>query len=270
MTDTTTPVKGFIADRDQRATFRGAVNSTVTNTMRGANVIRTASGNLRQGTKDLLKPGRVESFSQAMQRLKIDEAELPLIHNQILLQVYLTLFLGVIGMTIAACFLVVGSFVPAALACAVSASCLANCAQSSIRAFQVRRRALGKASEWISMPGEWIPSRMPGVRAMQRNDPLRNPEVVEQLATRARKFMFLGAMALGLGVGAHLIGIKTLPVAWVAMCYFLAAALTVNGGRYSFEVFKRRAGLHSDLLHWLESPLAWIPAKNAAATGSAK
>lgn len=248
---------------NKQATLRGSINSTINNTMRGAAVISSTTADFKRETQNTLQPGRVETFQQAMDRLDVRSEDLPLIHNQILLQVYLTLGLGISAVCFGLQFFFRGVWVSGILCLIIGMTCLANFSQSSIRAYQVRHKKLGAASDWLSNWSEWLPSRMDGLVAMDKADPLRHPLVVNSLVGKARFSMFLGAMALGVGVGIHTASFEAVPIALVGALYFVAAGLFINGSRFSFEVFKRKKGLRCDLLYWMMSPLAWIPSKQA-------
>lgn len=254
---------GLLSQINKQATLRGSINSTINSTMRGAAVISSAGAEFKKETKNILQPGRVETFAQAMDRLDVNSKDLPLIHNQILLQVYLTLSLAVIALCIGLQFFVRGVWVSGILSFIIGLTCLANFSQSSIRAYQVRHKKLGAANEWFSNPGEWLPSRMGGLVDMDRTDPLRHPVLVNSLVGKARLFMFLGAMMLGVAVGVHSASFQAVPIALVGALYFLAVGFFVNGSRFSFEVFKRRKGLQCDLLYWVVSPSTWVPSKQA-------
>ena len=254
--------KGLLSHINEQATLKGSINSTINSTLRGANVIATATNDFKKETRLVLQPGRVETFSQAMKRLEINEANLPLIHNQILLQIYLTFLLASFSLIISIYFLVLQNWASALLSLIVSLTCIANFSQSSIRAYQVRHRQLGAASQWFSNPAQWFPSRLKNVVPMQEGDPLRHPVIVNQYVSKAIFFMMTGAVFFGLGVGLYFADFRGVPMAPVALCFFLAAAFNGYGCRFSFEVFRRRKGLYCDILLWLITPEAWVPSKS--------
>lgn len=254
-----TKPKSFFSFVNKQATLRGSVNSTINNTMRGANAITTATDQFKKETRAIMQPGRVESFSQAMKRLGIKEAKLPLIHNQILLQLYLTFFLAIVAFTVALQFIIQAMWMPAMLASMVGLTCLANFAQSSIRAYQVRNQRLGAASQWLTEPGQWLPARMANLERMENGDPLRHPLLLNNYSSKARFHMFIAAFFLGLGLCLYFISFRLVPMAFVALCFLLSIAFVVYGSWFSFEVFRRRKALHCDMLFWLSTPSAWVP-----------
>lgn len=257
----------FVSQLMKQATLRGSINSTVKNTLRGASAITVASESLKTGTRHALAAGRVETFEAAMARLGIVDDELALIHNQILLQVYMSFVVGLIALLVGIKFFAAYKFAPSMLSIAISGAAVATFAQGSIRCFQIQRRALGSAKEWLVSFGDWLPSRMPDMRRMQRRDPLQNPEVVRVLVQRFRANSRASGLAFAIGISSALWQPAGLPSAWWATALFVGAAMFFNAIRYSFEVFRRQEGIYCDLLLWIETPRAWIP-KEAQLTSS--
>lgn len=251
--------KGFLSYLNKQATLRGAINSTMTNTMRGASVIKSASGQLRAGTAVLMRPGRIETFEEALERNGVLEEDLPLIHNQLLLQMYAAGVFAVVAYTVAGVHTLQQSYFSGLLSLILGTTCAAHFSQSSLRAFQVRRRRLGAAAEWLTSPSEWLPSRMKGVRSMQKLDPLRRPALIEALARKSRLSLTLAGLVGGIGLAAALGGAAAIPLAWITTCVVSALVLLAIAVRYSFETFRRRAGMDCDLLLWIASPKHWVP-----------
>lgn len=253
--------KSFLSQINKQATLRGSVNSTINSTMRGASVISNASSQFKKETQQVLQPGRVETFSQAMERLQIDSNNLALIHNQILLQVYLTFFLSFASFVIFIQFIFRGMWVPGVLSLIISLTCFVNFAQSSIRTYQVRHKKLGAASDWLGSFSEWIPKRMTNLVPMDKSDPLRHPVLLNSFVSKAKFYMFLGFAFFGCAVGIHLASFGSVPPALLGALYLFSVSFVIYGGRFSFEVFRRSKGVQSDLLYWLISPGSWIPTK---------
>ena len=125
----------------------------------GGKTIRNLWGQLlpKRPTK-----GREETFSNAMRRLKIDEARLQDTYRFYIVRfytfyVFLLLALGYIMYTLtqAQWF--------ALISCTgFLAICFAMCFDASFRLLQIRRRELISPSMWLHSPMEWMPPlRMP-------------------------------------------------------------------------------------------------------------
>lgn len=203
--------------------------------------------------------GRVETFGVAIGRLGIQEDELPLIHNQIILQAYAALVVGVVSLMLGLHYLSNALGAAGALALVIGVTSFFLFAQSSTQALQIRKQELGLFGSWLSSPAEWFPSRVPILRRMSRADPLRHPNNVRPLAARARRLMFVASGLLGLGIGMHVASVDLAGGPWGILLGCIGVALLLPGARASFEVYRRREGLHCDVGAWMLSAKDWIP-----------
>lgn len=256
-------VKSELAGLNRDATLRGGVRSAFASTVRGASNITNGASSISQATKNVLLNARVETFEVAMERLGLTNSNLPLIHNQIVLQVYLLFFLSLVATTLGVVYMVNGSNLSAGmLASVIAVSCVVFFSQNSLQAFQIRKKKLNLLSEWLASPAQWLPSRMDGLESMMRSDPLRAPEIIAGLVKSARKKLFSAALLLGIGIGIELGVEANLAQEWPKLFYMLGGALTLTGANVSFEVFKRRMGVYCDVALWILTPTAWIPGRD--------
>jgi hypothetical protein len=241
--------------------LRGSVSSLKSVTGGGMTVIRSGIGAIVQGNRAAMRPGRVESFDQAMARLGLSEIGLPLINNQIVLQFYLTFFIGVIAMTLGVNYLIKGHAMAGAAGTGIALACLAAAAQASMRSYSIRHRSLGITSIWLASPSQWIPSMMEGYEPWPASDPARHPALVANLAARAKVLMWVG---LGFLVSAPCAAIAKSALGWnigqlSLVLAFVGMIVAYFGCKNSLEVFRRRHGLHCDALFWLAHPKEIIP-----------
>lgn len=207
----------------------------------------------------------------AMKRLKVDKEDIPLIHNQIVVQVYLAFFIGVIALAMGVKHYLLGSQVSAfGLAFVIGLTSIFYAVQSSVQSFQIREMKLNQLSEWFFKISEWFPSRIPGLVRMTKRDPLRAPKIIESMVQRSRLAYYFG-FAFGL-VAIVLIftDIALNNNAWSVLLAAFAIILLMVATRNSFEAFRRREGIHCDLGLWLNTPKDWFPMKNDSRTQELK
>lgn len=234
----------------------GSVRSLGNNAKQGADTIALGLETVVRATRKSLEPGRHETFYQATLRLGIEPEDLPIIHNQIALQLYLTLVVAAAALIGAGIYFLNGQIMAPLISLVVSLTCFAKAAQSSIQCMSIRQKRLGVAGDWISSPGEWMPKRIIADKPMEKNDPLRDPSVIQTIARTARRSLSIGALLI------------LLAVCWVFLfpgnqwsLLYLGAGLVMifTGAKSSFEVFKRRKGIHCDVIPWLSDPSEWFP-----------
>lgn len=251
---------GFFSKLNKDATLTGVVKSTFSNLRNGADVVSTGLGSITESSRNIAFSGRIESFDNAMQRLCLADSDLPLIHNQIVLQTYLSFFIGLAAMTMAAMYVITTPFWGSGLLCGVVAiTAFVYFVQSSSQALQIRERRLGLLGEFILSPSQWFPSRMANLRQMQKNDPLRLASVVEPMASIARKRMGMGLVFLTLSVLFKLTDWEMYTGPWGTLFLAFSLVFLLLGASLSFNVFRRRCALHCDVIPWLFSPSEWIP-----------
>lgn len=251
---------GTFSQINRDLTIMAGLRSTVGQTRRSVRMMRASADGLLQASRDAMAAGRVETFKAAMERTGVLEEDLPLVHNQIVLQCYTSLVVGVIAAAVSVNYIVSGQQVAAAaLSLLITVTSLFYFAQSSTQAMQIRHRELGLLSTWVSSPREWFPRRLTQLRRMSRSDPLRHPDAVRPLAQRARRAMFAAAIIFGVAFGIRMAHVDAYGGPWSVLLSFIGMAFLLTGGRVSFEVFRRRVGLHCDIAYWLLSPADWIP-----------
>lgn len=254
------PAKGIgVGDISRDMSLRGGVRSAIGISGAGMDTIRSGASSVAEATRRSLMPGRTETFDAAMERLGVDEGKLPLIHNQIALQVYTSFLVGVAGLTLGLVFFFRGGLMAGLAAFAVGLACMAHAAQASLRAYRIRRRSLGLLNDWLAAPGEWLPSRMSGLQRMATNDPSRSPDRLAAIAARAMvQFWVASGFAIAATV-AWIVG-PGLAGGNVAVVFTLAAViLYCLFAANSFDVFRKRIGVECDFLLWIMTVEAWLP-----------
>lgn len=103
-----------------------------------------------------IKPGRVETFQSAYERLGLDEETLILVYRNWFLRFYLTLTVFAIGFITAGYYILNGKLMALLPFMGFAAICIAQLFTSSFRMYQIRTRTLCPISEWLSKSGEWI------------------------------------------------------------------------------------------------------------------
>ena len=220
----------------------------------GGRLVGSNLASIRELNRRALSPGRRESFGDAMGRLGMTEQSLGLIHNQLVLQVYVCAFFASAAFAFALGHLLRDAALAGLAAAALGGAALANAAQASIRAYSIRARRLGVAGEWLVSPGEWFASRIDGYVPMTLDDPRRDPLIIERKASWARR-AFWAALSGALVAVVPELRVPALLVAALSFVLFLHGA---------FEVFRRRLGAECDLLCFVESPRAWWPSAGSA------
>ena len=256
-----------VRDFRREASVLGGVRSMANTAKEGGETIALGVRTLATATRESLKPGRFETFAQAMKRLGVAHHDLPIIHNQIVLQCYLTLFVAVLAGASALAFAFKGQLLAPLIAVTIGATCLVKAAQSSIQCFSIQERELGLNSQWISRPDVWIPKRIHAIVDMHKDDPLRHPSVIEPIARAARKNLIGGAAMILLAVVWSLVFPGS---QWSLLYVGIGMVFILFGSKHSFEVYKRRRGVHCDAFPWLTDPSAWFPDLRAEAVRSPK
>lgn len=238
----------------------GGVRSSLALSGTGLSFLRGATSSLSQGTRRALQPGRNETFAAAMARLGILEADLPLVHNQLLLSIYAVLAVALLALGVAVVYAVGGRWVPAIASGVVGCACVAFAAQASYRASCVRQRELGNWAAWLEQPSQWLPRPLTGLRAMNVGDPVVEPGSLNAMAQRSRRrfacaagFAALTALSLWLAPSASLASGATM----FGLAAVVALAFALQG---SFMVFRGREQRYYDMLAWVGRPRCWIPA----------
>ena len=209
---------GFFSQINKNATIRGSINSTLNNTRRGASAITAASSLIKDGASEVISEARVESFNDALARLDVNEEDLPLIHNQILFQSYVSFAFFIISIAVSISFLYKAIYPAAVIAFVISLASFANFAQSSIRTYQIRTASLGNLFVWAFSFHEWLPPRMDSLVKMEKIDPLFHDSVVSDIASKARfsysVFLFFAFTA----VASYYSKYEHMPDAWWICC----------------------------------------------------
>lgn len=263
-------IRNTLRDINKDLSLRGGLRSAVASSRQGGRVIGGSVSALATATRQSMQPPRQENFEHAIARLGLDPEMLPVIHNQLLIQMYLAFFVGVAGLTSFLNLLFLGRASSGVIALLIAMAGLFRAAQSSMQAFFIRRRQLGLVQEWLRSPSEWFPSRLPGGVDMAPNDPLRDPVIVTRLARRVHRNVVIGlSFAVLFGVlwsSFHSFNM----MGWSMISVTLAVLFVLLAARDSFEVYKRRKGIVCDLHPWLTQPSTWIPgAVDRSATGMA-
>lgn len=234
----------------------GGIRSIGATAKQGSDAIAVSAQAMAEATRRSLEPARHETFAQALARLGVLEEDLPIIHNQIILQMHLALVVAAIALVGSIVYFAKGQIMAPLISLVIFLTCLVKASQSSIHCMSIRHRRLGLNAQWLASPGEWLPKRIFAERAMEKNDPLRDPEIVNGLARNARRSLTVGVSLIGLSVlWTFLFPGNQWPLLYVG------AGLMVlfSGSKNSFEVFKRRRGIHCDVAPWLTDPTAWFP-----------
>jgi hypothetical protein len=245
----------------------GGARSLMGNAREGGAVIGEGVRVLNQAARDSMKAGRFETFDQAMSRLGIEEEQLPIIHNQMVLQLYLTFFVGIASLTSGVNLVVQDNLFAAIIAALIAVASMTKTVQSSMQCEFIRQRRLGIGAMWWSRPSIWFPARMEGTIPMAANDPMRDPKLVRNLAVSSQLQFKLAAASVAMGLGAYAVFMS---MGWPLITMGAAMVFLMKGANLSFEVYKRRQGHHCDLYPWLMTPSSWIPAKSVKTTKSKK
>lgn len=255
----TTVVKGIKAFNEE-LTIKGGIQSIVNQAQDGAAPVIDGLDKLKKSNTKSLKGGRIESFEMAMERQNVKIVDLALIHNQIVAQTYFTLCASLICVSMCARYAFFSEeMIPVLLSGVLSLLGFVFFFQAGLQAFQIRERKLGLLSKFILSPGDWIPSRIDGLKKMSKTDPLRKPEVVHPLVKKARLNAFIALGCIGVAGGLLIAINQTIAQPWSLAFIFTATILFVSSGKNSFEVYKRREAIHCDVLMWLSSVKDWIP-----------
>lgn len=253
--------EGLWAQVNDKSSYRGAVRSMISGPKDGVRMIREASNTLKSQTRQVFEKGKVERFEDAMERLNVGQEDLPLIHNQILIQVYFSFFVGTLAWLVALRFLLTGSYFAGLVGLMVGLASMANYVQGAIRAKQIRTQTLGGGVFFLDGFRDWLPSRLSNVAKMEKNDPLRRPEIVAGLEKSARRFMLSSAVLFSIGMLVFGMKWEIVPsVFWVSFL-ICGVGFLMLGSWFSFQAFKRRKGLRCDMFFWFCSPKYWVPLK---------
>ena len=188
----------------------GGAKSLIGNALKGGSLIAGGVSAWTEATKKALEPGRIETFDTAMSRLGVSEEALPIIHNQMALQVYLTFFVTCIAFASTVNLAIRGGLFPALVAFFIGSAALAKMIQSSIQCEFIRERRLGIGRQWLAKPGVWLPDRLKGLMVMSSNDPLREPGIVNAMARNARAHFWYATIMSSFGAGSYFI-FKSVP-----------------------------------------------------------
>lgn len=252
--------KGYFSKLNNDATLTGVVKSTFSNARRGIEMVSTGTDELVRSSKKMITDSRVETFDKAMQRMSVDPSDLPLIHNQIVSQSYISFFAGLIAFAMSAFYWMAGNLIGSALLCTVvGVTSLFYFFQSSAQALQIRRKKLGLLTTLLLSPSEWFASRMLNLRAMTDTDPLRLASVVEPMAKKSQFRYGFALLFFIAGVFFKVTDLEAHYGPWGILFLAIACVFTLIATTASFEVFRRREGLHCDVALWFFSPLSWVP-----------
>lgn len=103
-------------------------------------------------------PGREETFANAYQRLKLDEAQLAQTHRYHSFRFYLFSVFFTVATGIFLFSLVRGDWFTLAPSLGSMALLAALAFQASFTLFKIERRAFMPVSEWLHTPSSWIPA----------------------------------------------------------------------------------------------------------------
>jgi hypothetical protein len=225
----------------------------------GADVVRGTAEAVYQGFSNANSEVRSESFSEACSRLGISEQKLALIHNQLLVQIYVIFFAGLAALTIFINTMLIGSGVMVALAAlAGSLACFSNAAQASLQAYRVRTHKLCNVTEWIGMPSEWLPSRLPITGKINLGDSRLDPGMHRMAVVRSKKYFIAAAVVSLCSLPAFLSDSGSiLRVEYGAIGFCLA--FLVVGSRYSILALQSYERKEVDFTYWLKCPGMWWP-----------
>lgn len=222
--------------------------------------VMSSADTFSKANRKVLGNKRQETFEEAQGRIGVVQNDLPLINNQIALQAYVCLFVSVICFLMSIRFLMINSDTSSAMMSGLIGTLgLVFFTQSSIHSYQIREKKLGLFQQWIFSPQVWLPKRMGGLKKMDSTDPLRKPEVINSLVKKAR-FYFYGFLGfIGISIGLFFAVENTIETPWWTPFVLFAVVFFISGSRNSFEVYKRREAIHSDVGLWIISPWEWIP-----------
>lgn len=255
--------------RREMSAFGGA-RSLMGQARQGSDLIGSGVRILTDATKKTLEPARYESFDAAMERLGVRPEELPIIHNQLVLQVYLAFFVGCIALASTGNLAFQEAYLASAVAFLIGCAALTKAVQSSMQCHFIRERRLGIARQWWARASDWFPDRIAGCVVMQANDPLRDPRAVNAMVRNSRRHFFFGVIVLAPGLLSYFAFGSW---GWPLVSVTSAVVFALLGASLSFEVYKRREGVVCDLYPWLSTPGAWVPkvqpAQQARSAGKA-
>lgn len=104
-----------------------------------------------------IKPGRVETFENAYERLGLTEEDLKNVYKSWFLRFYLTLFVFAIGFFSVVYFVLNDNFISLLPFIGFSAICVSQLFASSFRLYQIRSREFVEVSNWFKNKSEWLP-----------------------------------------------------------------------------------------------------------------
>lgn len=237
----------------------GGARSLVGNARMGGAVIGDGVRTLSDATRSSLQAGRYESFSQAMARLGVTDDQLPIVHNQLLLQLYLTFFVSIAAFTSCANLILNGAILASIVAGMIGIASLTKTVQSSMQCEFIRERKLGLARQWWQKPSVWLPNRMAGVIPIPMGDPLRDPKIVAGMVKGSRRRFLVSGLVLTFAVCSHFVFNSW---GWPLLALGGAIVFAMMAANDSFEIFKRRQGHVCDLYPWLISPKDWVPSNS--------
>lgn len=240
------------------ATLRNGVRAMLGSTADGTEFLRATAGSFSKG---LGSSGtkKKETFEEACQRLDVDVDKFNVIHNQLVVQCYVTFFLGVAVLAAGVNLFLTGSSLATLLmSCSGALTCFATAALSSVRSFRIRAKSFDLDHQWRQSVGEWMPSRVPVSKIDRSGDGRVANEMIRSAAQTSKIYFFVSFFLLALAVLGSLTGASAdldirYGLLFIAMIYctlWVKNSILALQGRQKAEV---------DLISWLSEPSAWYP-----------
>jgi hypothetical protein len=251
---------GLLREANEGLSIRGSIRSSLALSGQGLALMRSSARALADDTKRVMRPGRNETFDDAMARLGLSDADLPLVHNQLMLQAVLVFCVSLLALFAAVFYAFAqGRLLPALIAAVIAIACAGYSAQASFRAFSIRRRELGNWSAWLASPDEWLVARLGGCRKMNNGDPMVKPGTLNDMAAIARRRLYAAGALFVVAVVVHALS-KPGQLSSGALIFFFAGAFQVIMGlRDAFAIYRGRQRRYYDLMAWVTSPSHWLP-----------
>jgi hypothetical protein len=251
---------GFIRQLNRDLTIRNSFRSMFRNATNGAVVVQSTASSIVDGFHKSMESSRNETFEAACDRFGILPHDLPLIHNQLLLQIYLSFYMSIAAFAFWGNFMISGTGIMIKLASfSIGMACLSNAFQSSLQAFRVRNLSLGGTSTWLNSPGEWFPSRILNTLEIAVDDSRLDIQTASLSATRSRRYFLFSAIISAATLPLYLTSDKSTIPGLSLLAIFFSFLFLIFAIKNSFFVMQFHSRTVCDLLAWFLTPKAWIP-----------
>lgn len=239
-------------------TLRNSVKKMYAGPAEGADVVKSsANAVIESFSKTNVE--RNESFDEACERLGVGEDEIPLIHNQLMLQTYVSFFVGVVALIFIVAAFVAGSMMLVKLvALGAAMASFGNAVQASVQCFRVRSRSLVDFADWCASPDNWVPRKIGANSPIADGDSRRDKKFYVRCVGRARKYYFVGLATLVVSLPGFYLDALMIDRLHYTTTFlgFVFIALAVNNAIVAMQCAKR---CELDFISWLSSPEFWFP-----------